>query len=95
MAVTTPPQAAIFVFKNTWLTAIALPSLAMANSEPPLNPNQPNHSIQTPNAAIGILEPGIGKDVPSAAYFPFLAPRTRATANAAAAPHRWTVPDPA
>ena len=60
----------------------------MANSEPPLNPNQPNHSIQTPNAAIGIFEPGIGKDDPSAAYLPFLAPRTRATANAAAAPQR-------
>ena len=87
-AATTPPAAAIFVFKNTWLTAIALPSLATASSEPPLKPNQPNHSIHTPNAAIGIFEPGIGFTEPLEEYFPFLGPKTKTTAKAAAAPQR-------
>ena len=57
-------------------------------SEPPLKPNQPNQRIHTPNAAIGIFDPGIGRDVPSSAYLPFLGPKTKATAKAAAAPHK-------
>ena len=78
----------MFVFKNTWLTAMADASVLTISSDPPLNPNQPNHKIHTPRAAIGIFEPGIGKDVPSAAYLPFLGPKTKTTAKAAAAPHR-------
>jgi hypothetical protein len=29
------------------------------NTDPPLNPNQPSHSIRTPAADNGILDPGI------------------------------------
>ena len=95
IAATTPPDAAIFVLRKTWLTAIAEASVLTISSEPPLNPNQPNHNIHTPNAAIGIFDPGIGRDDPSSAYLPFLGPKTKATAKAAAAPHKCTVPEPA
>ena len=64
-AATTPPAAAIFVFMNTWLTAIALASSLMINSDPPLNPNQPNQRIHAPNAAMGMFEPGIAFTEPS------------------------------
>ena len=64
-AATTPPAAAIFVFKNTWLTAVALLTSETFNSEPPLNPNQPNHKIHAPSAAIGMFDPGIGLTEPS------------------------------
>ena len=88
IAATTPPAAAIFVFKNTWLTAIAALSLLTTSSDPPLKPNHPSHNIQTPNAAIGIFDPGIGLVEPSLLYFPFLGPNTSTTARAAAAPQR-------
>ena len=87
-AAITPPEAAILVFRNTWLTFIAAASLLIISSEPPLNPNQPNQRIHTPKAAIGIFDPGMGTDKPLAVYLPFLGPRTRTTAKAAAAPHR-------
>ncbi len=95
IAATTPPDAAMLVFKNTWLTAIAEASLLTTNSEPPLNPNHPSQSIHTPNAASGIFDPGRGFDLPSAENLAFLGPRTKTTAKAAAAPARCTVPDPA
>ena len=91
----TPPAAAMFVLRNTWLTAIALASLLMTSSEPPLNPNQPSHRINTPKAASGILEPGIGLTDPFAPYFPFLGPSNVTTPKAAAAPNKCTVPEPA
>ncbi len=84
----TPPAAAMFVFKNTWLTAIALASSLITNSEPPLNPNQPNHRINTPRAAKGMFEPGIGLIDPLTPYFPFLGPSKLTTPRAAAAPSK-------
>ena len=61
---TTPPAAAIFVFINTWLTAIALASSLTISSDPPLNPNQPNHRTKAPRSAIGMFDPGISFEVP-------------------------------
>ena len=62
---TTPPAAAILVFKNTWLTAVALLTSDTLSSDPPLKPNQPSHKIHAPRAAIGIFEPGIELTEPS------------------------------
>ena len=44
------------------------------NTEPPLNPNQPNQSIRTPAADNGILDPGIATAFPLLSNLPFLAP---------------------
>ena len=45
------------------------------NTEPPLNPNHPNHRIRTPAADNGIFDPGIAIALPLLSNFPFLAPR--------------------
>ena len=55
------------------------------NTEPPLKPNQPNHRINTPAAASGMLCPGIALGFPSGLNFPIRAPR-RYTAISAAHP---------
>ena len=65
---------------------MASPTFDTINSDPPLNPNQPNHKINVPKVANGIFDPGIAFTLPSS-YLPFLAPRSRTPANAAAAPH--------
>ena len=60
------------------------PGLA-ERTEPPLNPNHPKNSKNTPTAARGILWPTIGF-IPSAVYFPALGPRIKTAARAAAPP---------
>ena len=90
----TPPAAAKLVFTNTIDTAFASATLEIINSEPPLNPNQPNHKINVPRVASGRLAPGIAFTLPSV-YLPFLEPRTSTPAKAATAPHKCTTPDPA
>ena len=55
------------------------------NTEPPLNPNHPNQSINTPAAATGMLCPGIALGFPSEPNFPTRAPK-RYTAISAAHP---------
>ena len=57
-AATTPPAAAALVFTNTAATALASLTFEITNSDPPLNPNQPNHNINVPNVANGRLAPG-------------------------------------
>ena len=86
--------AAAFVFTNTKATALASATFETISSEPPLKPNQPNHKINVPSVAKGILAPGIAFIFPFT-YFPFLAPRRKTPASAAAAPHKCTTPDPA
>ena len=51
------------------------------STEPPLNPNQPSHSRNTPIVAIGMLLPGIGLSRPPT-YFPRRGPRSSAPASA-------------
>ena len=85
-AAITPPAAAAFVFTKTIATASALSLLAIARTDPPLNPNQPSHRINVPNVAKGRFAPKIGFELPSLSYFPFLGPRIITPAIAAAAP---------
>ncbi len=59
-AATRPPAAAIFVFTNTRATAFASSIFDNFSSEPPLNPNQPNHKMNIPSVASGMFAPGIG-----------------------------------
>ena len=95
MAAIRPPAAAALVFMKTTATALALSTLAVASTEPPLKPNQPIHRTKVPNVAIGILAPGIGLIEPSAPYLPFRAPSRSTPARAADAPAMCTMPDPA
>ena len=90
-----PPLAAALVFKNTTATAFALSTEAVARTDPPLKPNQPNHKIKVPKVAMGRLAPGIAFIEPSAPYLPFRAPSKRTPAKAADAPAMCTMPDPA
>ena len=85
-AAITPPAAAAFVLTNTIATASALSLLAIANTEPPLKPNQPIHKINVPRVAKGRFAPKIGFEFPASSYFPFLGPSNRTPASAAAAP---------
>ena len=81
-----PPLAAALVFMKTTATAFALSTLAVAKTDPPLNPNHPNQRTNVPKVARGKLLPGIAFTEPSAPYLPVLAPSSITPANAAAAP---------
>jgi len=65
-----PAAAAKEVVTNTNDTSKGLAD----NTEPPLNPNHPNHNKNTPIAAKGIECPVIGL-IPFAVYFPALGPK--------------------
>ena len=77
-----PAQAARFVVRKTCEIAIASSVEAAANCEPGLNPNQPNHKMNTPNAAMVRLCPGIALDLPSLPYLPMRGPRMAAPTSA-------------
>ena len=55
------------------------------NTEPPLNPNQPSHSINTPAVAKGMLCPKIGMDLPFL-NLPILEPSNHTATRAAHPP---------
>ena len=59
-AAITPPQAARFVLINIDEIATASSKVPNANCEPPLNPNQPNHRINTPIVTNGIEDAAKG-----------------------------------
>ena len=80
---------------KTTATAFALSTLAVAKTDPPLNPNHPNQRTNVPKVARGKLLPGIAFTEPSAPYLPVLAPSSITPANAAAAPAMCTMPEPA
>ena len=94
-AATKPPAAAALVFMKTTATLLALSTVAVAKTEPPLNPNQPIHKMNVPKVAIGKLAPGIALVFPSAVYLPLRAPNKRTPAKAAEAPAICTIPEPA
>ena len=85
----------MLVLTNTCATALASSTLESLSSEPPLNPNQPNHSTNMPNVASGMLQPGMAFTWPLGPYFPDRGPSRMTPASAAAAPHMWTMPEPA
>ena len=77
------------VFMNMVDTAIASSAVPIANCEPPLNPNQPNHRINTPIVTSGIEEAAnglTGLGDPAFANLPILGPSNIAPAKAAAPP---------
>ena len=76
----------MFVLTKIFETATASSMEPIASCDPPLNPNQPNQSINVPNVARGMLDAGIGVDVPSAANLQILGPMIIAPAKAAAPP---------
>ena len=88
MAAIEPAAAAKLV-----LTAIEAVSAFAAVVLPGLNPNQPNHNINVPNAASVKLCPGIALGFPSAVYLPILGPRTTAPAKATHPPIECTTVD--
>ena len=94
-AATSPPQAARLVLTNTRATAFASSMLESLSSEPPLKPNQPNHSTNMPRVASGMLQPGMALMPPSGSYLPARGPTIRTPASAAAPPQRCTTPEPA
>ena len=74
------------MFTKISATAVASAPDPKANCDPPLNPNQPNHSMNTPSVVIGKEQPGRVLTVPSAENFPSLAPNNIAPARAAQPP---------
>jgi hypothetical protein len=89
-AVMAPAAAARFV-----VTAIRAMSGVPAVVLPGLNPNQPNHRMKTPRAAIGMLWPGIALTFPSLEYRPSRGPSITAPQRAAHPPMEWTTVEPA
>ena len=90
-----PPAAAALVFKNTMATELALAISPNFRTEPPLKPNQPIHKIKVPKVAKGKLAPGIARISPFLPYLPLRAPNNNTPANAAEAPAKCTIPEPA
>ena len=88
-AANTPPQAAKFVLMKIFDTATASSNVPIANCDPPLNPNQPSHKINTPTVTNGTDDAAngfIGLAAPDLSNLPVLAPKRIAPANAAAPP---------
>src|SRR6056300_529324 len=88
-AVITPPQAAKFVLMKIVATEVMSSNVPAANCEPPLNPNQPIQSINTPSVAKGTDDAANGSKgltSPFAPNLPVLGPRTMTPAKAAAPP---------
>ena len=70
-------------------TAIASSAVPIANCDPPLNPNQPSHRINTPIVTNGIEDAAnglTGVAPPDFENLPILGPKMLAPANAAAPP---------
>ena len=79
-------------------TAIASTAVPIANCEPPLNPNQPSHNINTPIVTNGIEEAAnglSGAGAPDLVNLPSLGPIIIAPAKAAAPPVECTKVEPA
>ena len=87
-----PPR---FVLTSTLLIETASATLPSANTEPPLNPNQPNHRMKTPRVTVGMLDGGVARTVPSLRNLPRRGPTTRRPASAAQPPVPCTMVDPA
>ena len=85
-----PAEAASEVVTNTRET---VPGSALS-TEPPLNPNQPNQSKNTPIVAMGMLWPGIAF-IPLGVYFPMRGPSRNAPTSAAHPPTVCTMVEPA
>ena len=86
------------MFINIFDTAIASGAVPIANCEPPLNPNQPSHKMNTPNVTNGIDDAAkglSGAGAPDLVNLPNLGPISIAPAKAAAPPVECTNVEPA
>ena len=90
-----PAAAARLVVRNTCDMAMRLTSPEAASCEPGLNPNHPNHRMNTPKAAAIRLWPGIAWLLPSLPYLPRRGPRAIAPTNANTPPTLCTIAEPA
>ena len=95
MVVSVASAAARFVLKNTRPALTISSSLSMPTVEAPLNPNQQNHRINTPRAAMDRLCPGIARGFPSFPYLPMRGPSIFAPIRAHTPPTICTAVDPA
>ena len=95
IAAITPAAAARLVLARILLMATASAAPLSASWEPPLNPNQPIQSMNTPSVTAGTLDGGVDFTLPSWRYLPRRAPTTSAPASAAQPPVEWTIVDPA
>ena len=91
IAPTTPAAAARLV---TTTTSAKRPPTA-PRVEPGLNPNHPNHRMNTARPTSGMLWPGITLGLPSLPYLPWRGPSSSSAAKAPVAPMRCTTVDPA
>ena len=94
-AAITPAAAAKLVLTITCPIAIASAAVPRANCEPALNPNHPNHRMNTPRVTAITFDGGVGLALPSRRNLPSLGPSTKIPANAAQPPVLWTIVDPA
>lgn len=85
-----PADAATAVVTKTKETASGF----ALSTEPPLKPNQPTKSRNTPMVANGMLCPRIGLILPFT-YLPARGPSTMTAASAAKPPKPWTSEEPA
>ena len=88
---TTPPAAAA----KSVVTAALITKSSAASSEPGLNPNQPNHRMNTPSTTKAMLCPGRARGLPFSSYLPMRGPKKMAPIRAAQPPVLWTMVDPA
>ena len=89
----TEPARAPIVISVTPSAAVVVPSIATV--EPPLKPNQQNHRINTPRAAIVRLCPGIALGLPFLSYLPIRGPSIAAPTSEAHPPTICTAHEPA
>ena len=86
IVVTVAVAAAILVVINTLPANTKLSSPVIETVEHPLNPNQQNHSINTPRAPTVMLCPGMAFGLPSLLYLPIRGPNILAPTKAATPP---------
>ena len=87
--------AAMLVLKNTRLALSTRPSLSMPTVEVPLKPNQQNHRMNTPSAAMLRLWPRMALGLPFLSYLPMRGPRIFAPISAHTPPTICTAVEPA
>ena len=94
-AAITPAAAARFVFTITTDIATASTALPSANCEPALNPNHPNHSMNTPSVTDVTFDGDVGFTEPSRRNLPRRGPTMMMPARAAQPPVLCTMVEPA
>ncbi len=87
--------AAAMLVVTKMFAAVSIEPSVIETVEPPLKPNQQNHSMNTPSAPSVRLCPGIALDLPDFEYFPIRGPSIFAPTSAATPPTICTAVEPA